>query len=83
MEFVRQGKQSFLPHLRHAALMDTEVAGDFGAGTVLEVALHDDGAVAAIEENTGTMVRRSAGQRSSVKPLVASSTLSERTQLAS
>ena len=36
----------------------------------------DNGAVAAIDENTGTMVRRRPGQRLSVNPLVASSTFS-------
>src|SRR5438093_1312459 len=48
-------------------------------GMIARATSSDKGAVAAIEENTGTMVRRRPGHRSSVKPLVASSTFSART----
>ena len=48
-------------------------------GMIARATSSDSGAVAAIDENTGTMVRRRPGHRSSVKPLVASSTFSART----
>ena len=49
------------------------------AGMIARTTSSDSGAVAAIDENTGTMERRSPGHRSSEKPFVASSTLSART----
>ena len=48
-------------------------------GMIFRATSSGKGSVAAIELNTGTMVRRRSGQRSSVKPLVAIRTFSART----